>query len=1021
MSNINNQKSLRLFSSTASNGFTMVELVLVVGVLVVLSAVVLVTMNVPQYRGQAHNVQRKTDIKSIHNGFLLMARDKDDYTSGLPTSPACIGTGSANAFNLKGISWTANPSSTQMKFNVRACPDLVCTGITEWGPDYSSPTSIDISNASFFQYKAAFTDASELAWTQPTDEPFNGTNASTTVFGNSIGLSTAFDNGTGANGDFDSATYNGSSLTGITGTFPTITINTSNVANTNPATSPYRDTTVTPNVVVYNFNNFYIRSGHTMNVTGSFSLILKATGNVTVESTGILSLNGGNASNSTLGAGNAGGGNGSTGTTGNGANGTGVGPGSIGGGNGGAGTLSSCLSGTINCTGQAGGGGGFASTGGGGQTSTAGGSSYGDPNLSILYGGSGGGAGAGKVASLSGIGGGGGGGGGGIRISTKGTITVDGTIRANGGYGGAGTDGGIFICGADDNSCRRKGGGGGGGAGGSIHLQGNTINITSANALSATSGSGNGTYSAGGNGSVGRIRLDYAVKTGAGTTNPAAGYTVCPSGCTTASGLFTDSGVYISLPHDLSGQSTFKSIPWNRTDTKDGEITLGDSALKGLWHINEGSGTNVKDSAGSNTGTMNSASWGNPGKFGGKSFSLNGTKNITTGGSPVGLDIGASDGSWTLEAWVKPAATGVGTIISKDGTAMHYYDLKLNASNQVVAGLYDSGGDQVVATSATALSVGNWHHIAAIFIKSGSTGNVQIYINGAKDGGPGSNLALPLNMSNTAAFRVGMRNDDTVGFNGEIDEVAVWSKALSAPASDCAVNEVKYSYDAYQYEICQHFNKSIGMPHLKFQARSCDDALCDTETFAGPDGTAATYYNSIGNYGSNSSLNLPANQWVQYKAYFATSDSSVTPSSDSISIKYSAIQISKPKLEDVTITASLDSAGKNQVNLLYSGYGDFVGSGTNLGQINPPDSLKILDSGSIEYQGGSNPEYISPVFSTQCFDIAPVLVPEYLPVVPKDPKIGTDQNTGYFFSANPEMGTVTISAPAAELGEIIRN
>ena len=622
-------------------------------------------------------------------------------------------------------------------------------------------------------------------------------------------------------------------------------------------------------------------------------------------------------------------------------------------------------------------------------------------------------------------------------------ISISGSINANGGNG---------------NSQRNSGGGG---AGGGILLQARYI--ANAGIISTKGGAGANSLTnegGAGGGAGGRVRLE--TPNGAGIITG----TIRTSSCISASGIeacggalgtgiipgtaggdgsvssgqfsapnnqsFSYSGVYTSIIKDLdpiqNQSQTFTSISWNRTDTKDGEITLGDVNLKGLWHINEGSSTSVKDLTGGNTGTMSGVGWGEPGKFGGHSFfSTNGTKNITTGGSPVGLDIGASDGSWTLEAWVKPTGTAAGTIISKDGTAMHYYDLKLNASNQVEAGLYDYDPtfpagykDYAIATSTMALSVGDWHHIAAVFTKSVSTGTVQIYVNGIKDGGLANHSSLPLNMSNTAAFRVGMRNDDTVGFNGEIDEVAFWSKALTAPATNCTADGSLVSYDAYSSEICQHYNKGIGIPHLKFQARSCASS-CTTEAFVGPDGTAATYYNSIGNYGSNSSLNLPANQWVQYKAYFATSDYSVTPTLDSISIKYSSLQISKPKLEDVTITASLDSAGKNQVNLLYSGYGDFVGGGTNLGQINPVNSLKILDSGAIEYQGGSNPEYTSPVFSTQCFDIAPVLVSEYLPVVPKDPKIGTDENTGYFFSANPEMGTVTVSAPAAELGEIIRN
>lgn len=978
-------------------GFTMVELVLVVGVLVVLSAVVLVTMQVPKYRGQAHNVQRKTDVRSMHNAFLLMARDKDDYTTGLPTSPTCIGTGSSSPFNLKGISWTVNPSDTAMKFNVRACADSTCSTNPLWGSDYSSPTSFDIPNASFFQYKATFNNVSDSAWTQgASGDPFNGTINSTDVSGGSVNLAVSFDNGTGVD---QARVYCASA-----GTFDGSTCTHIGASQTLP-------TQATP----FNFTDFKIGSGVTVTVNGANPLQIKATGNVTIASTGILSLNGGNGGSASggvdgsAGIGVAGGVNGGSGNPGVG---SGAGPGGIGGGGMGGGCTGE------NCTAKGGGGGGHATTGGIGSGSGSGGavgSSYGDAALSILYGGSGGGAGG--DAGYGGHQGGGGGGGGAIKISIRGAIVVNGTIIANGGGSGSGD----FDQGWYDLWTESKNGGpGGGGSGGSIHLMGNSIDVTGG-AITAT---------AGGNGSVGRIRLDYATKTG-NNPNPVPGYTRCPSGCTTASGLFTSSGTYTSLPQDLLGTQTFTSISWTPTTNipGDGEITLGDANLKGLWHFNETSGTNAPDSTLINNLTTSGITWSSSSfKFGGRSLLFNGSTSYAQKTSPTNLEIGASDGNWTLEAWVKPAGIAAGTIISKDGVAMHYYDLKLNTNNQVVAGLYDSDGSQAVATSSSALGDANnnglwddWHHIVAVFTKSGTTGTVQIYVDGKKDSNLGNNSSLPSSsMSNAADFRIGRRNDNTVGFNGEIDEVAFWSKALTAPATDCAIDEPKISYDSYQYEICQHYNKGIGIPHLKFQARSCNDAVCDTEIFVGPDGTSSTYYNSIGNYGSNSLLNLTANQWVQYKAYLATSDSSITPSLNSISIKYNSSQVNKPKLEDVTITASLDSAGKNQVNLLYSGYGDFYGGGANLGQFDS-SKLKILPEGSVEYQGGSAPEYTSPVFSTQCYDIKPILYPEYLPEIPKDPKIGTDENTGYFFSANSEMGTVTISAPAAELGEVIRN
>ena len=60
------------------------------------------------------------------------------------------------------------------------------------------------------------------------------------------------------------------------------------------------------------------------------------------------------------------------------------------------------------------------------------------------------------------------------------------------------------------------------------------------------------------------------------------------------------------------------------------------------------------------------------------------------------------------------------------------------------------------------------------------------------------------------------------------------------------------------------------------------------------------------------------------------------------------------------------------------------------------------------------------------YDIAPCLVPIYLPVMPFDPVTSTahwggmsDYNTGYTIVQNASTGVITIAAPAAELNKSI--
>ncbi len=140
-------------------------------------------------------------------------------------------------------------------------------------------------------------------------------------------------------------------------------------------------------------------------------------------------------------------------------------------------------------------GGGFGSSGGYGEWDnvTSGGTPgavYGNPLVLPLIGGSGGSGGQNGSS-----GGGGGAGGGAILIASNTTITVAGTVRANGGNYGS-------------SSFSNGRGAGGPGSGGAIRLVGDTV--TGGGSLSAIAGSQfyyNGSNS-GGYGGVGRIRVE---------------------------------------------------------------------------------------------------------------------------------------------------------------------------------------------------------------------------------------------------------------------------------------------------------------------------------------------------------------------------------------------------------------------------------------------------------------------------------------------------------------------------------
>ncbi len=198
-----------------------------------------------------------------------------------------------------------------------------------------------------------------------------------------------------------------------------------------------------------------------------------------------------------------------------------------------------------------GGGGGFGTAGGtSGSLHGAGGSTYGNANLIPLIGGSGGG---GSAGSSTASGSGGGGGGGAILIASSGTITVTGTISANGGDGYSNA---------------------GGGSGGAIRLIANTIE-------------GDGTISARGGdlsvnnkGGSGRIRLEaYTITRTAGTDPPYTYGQPGPIFVPNSPSLRITSIGGISVPETPTGSYAVPDVLLPSTTTNPVTVTLSASNI----------------------------------------------------------------------------------------------------------------------------------------------------------------------------------------------------------------------------------------------------------------------------------------------------------------------------------------------------------------------------------------------------------------------------------------------------------
>ena len=272
-----------------------------------------------------------------------------------------------------------------------------------------------------------------------------------------------------------------------------------------------------------------------------------------------------------------------------------------------------------------------------------------------------------------------------------------------------------------------------------------------------------------------------------------------------------------------------------------------------LLHMDEAGGTMVDSSGNGNGATTTSVGYAAPGKFG--------TALTFSGAAASGLSypISASlntGAAITLSAWLRPGAVSdpTGPIFQYDDAVNFGIQIwQWTTSNQIYANFRDTTPtSHGFMTPSNQFVSGKWYHLVATY--DGATG--KVYINGAQVASQalgaftlGTNLPLGIGRATLNANR----------YAGAMDEVAVWNRALNAT------------------EVADLYKR--GALQLRFQGRSCDDALCAGETFSGPDGTANTFFSEIGNtpLAPRALTNAPVNRWFQYRAILDSDGGGLSP------------------------------------------------------------------------------------------------------------------------------------------------
>lgn len=204
---------------------------------------------------------------------------------------------------------------------------------------------------------------------------------------------------------------------------------------------------------------------------------------------------------------------------------------------------------------------------------------------------------------------------------------------------------------------------------------------------------------------------------------------------------------------------------------------LAGAAPVSYWKFDEGQGTTVNDSVGTNDGTLgtgNSApTWANSDNcISGNCILLDGSNDYVEVGSTALIESDATD--FTIEAWIKPIRVSTAQVIygqfEENGNTSHI--LSLNGSVVNMDEYLPSGGGTL---GNETLNANQWYFVSAVV----TGGNRYLYVNGRLDK---TGVAETYQGSEPTVTWLGHRfaPEGPYGFWGYMDEVKIYDYARSS-------------------------------------------------------------------------------------------------------------------------------------------------------------------------------------------------------------------------------------------------
>lgn len=199
------------------------------------------------------------------------------------------------------------------------------------------------------------------------------------------------------------------------------------------------------------------------------------------------------------------------------------------------------------------------------------------------------------------------------------------------------------------------------------------------------------------------------------------------------------------------------------------------SNLEQYFTFDEGTGITTTDTSGNGrNGTLtNGPVWTTGKLIGGLLFSAASLQYVATNYAGI-----TGTAARTVAFWVKTTDTNAATTASPTvnwGSASAAGQWLIAIQNGVLWGRFVA----VTASFGSGINDGNWHHIAMTMPASGLCNQINGYIDGVLQTGSYTSGTTAINTGTTATVNVGFQAANSAYFNGTLDDVRIYSRALS--------------------------------------------------------------------------------------------------------------------------------------------------------------------------------------------------------------------------------------------------